>query len=614
MREGAIDPADEAAGAEPGADDLAPHGLKWTVAEASLEADGVSSRKASVKWRDYDLGDKRTPIDYFRHFYPVRHVPEMLEATNAVLAEKEKSPLTEQEFFVYVGLLLLMTFYPTFPVAVLFGVAGGVFSTRKFLALPKMQEYMSFYRFKLLGDNLTFATTPPADERARCAFWKVQPLVNAFNKNRKDGFVASFKVVADESMFEWQGRDQRHGEAGCPHVTKIIRKPKSVGMEVKNLACVQTGIILVLEIMAGKDEMGEREFAAALGAGTALLLRLTASLKASGRIVIADSAFASVKSAVRLRKDNGLFFLGHVKTATRQFPKKYFCEVAMEARGDYVTLTSESEGVPLRAVGWNEGKRDKKTGQIIRKQFIGTCATSVAGRSHRKRRWEVNDDGSTTKYYFDVKRPNLVEAYYNGAQMIDVHNHLRQGSLRLEARKTKRWQIRFFNCWLGICTVDAYLAYKRFCPGKDTVSQDDFVLDVIGELLDNTFGVAGGRVLRARPADDEPASSRVRRMHDMRQLMDTEHFTAKRAAHEENGRPTRSATLRCRICHTECCMYCLTCSPNPAKAKGIFAVCGPMTGRDCFLKHQQMSSQACAGAAGGSGGSGGNGSGGSGGR
>jgi uncharacterized membrane protein YgcG len=401
LREGAIDPADEAAGAEPGADDLAPHGLKWTVAEASLEADGVSSRKASVKWRDYDLGDKRTPIDYFRHFYPVRHVPEMLEATNAVLAEKEKSPLTEQEFFVYVGLLLLMTFYPTFPVAVLFGVAGGVFSTRKFLALPKMQEYMSFYRFKLLGDNLTFATTPPADERARCAFWKVQPLVNAFNKNRKDGFVASFKVVADESMFEWRGRYQRH---------------------------------------------------------------------------------------------------------------------------------------------------------------------------------------------------------------------LRQGSLRLEARKTKRWQIRFFNCWLGICTVDAYLAYKRFCPGKDTVSQDDFVLDVIGELLDNTFGVAGGRVLRARPADDEPASSRVRRMHDMRQLMDTEHFTAKRAAHEENGRPTRSATLRCRICHTECCMYCLTCSPNPAKAKGIFAVCGPMTGRDCFLKHQQMSSQACAGAAGGSGGSGGNGSGGSGGR
>ena len=92
------------------------------------------------------------------------------------------------------------------------------------------------------------------------------------------------------------------------------------------------------------------------------------------------------------------------------------------------------------------------------------------------------------------------------------------------------------NCWLGISTVDAYLAYKRFCPGKDTVSQDDFVLDVIGELLDNTFGVAGGRVLRARPADDEPASSRVRRMHDMRPLMNTEHFTAKRAAHEENGR------------------------------------------------------------------------------
>jgi hypothetical protein len=61
------------------------------------------------------------------------------------------------------------------------------------------------------------------------------------------------------------------------------------------------------------------------------------------------------------------------------------------------------------------------------------------------------------------------------------------------------------------------------------------VLDVIGEWLDNMFGVAGGLFLRALPADDEPASSRALCMHYMRQLLGTERFTANRAAQE---RPT----------------------------------------------------------------------------
>ncbi len=68
-----------------------------------------------------------------------------------------------------------------------------------------------------------------------------------------------------------------------------------------------------------------------------------------------------------------------------------------------------------------------------------------------------------------MKRPNLVEAYDNGAQIIDVHNYLRQGPLRLKAPRPRAGRCASsFNCLLGISTVDAYLAYKRFGPNKDT--------------------------------------------------------------------------------------------------------------------------------------------------
>lgn len=160
-------------------------------------------------------------------------------------------------------------------------------------------------------------------------------------------------------MSAWRGHDQRHGEAGCPHVTKIIRKPNGVGMEIKNLCDVDSGVMLVLEIVGPKEEMNDREYTAALGAGTALLLRLSRQFAGSGRLVVADSAFASVKAAVEMKKKHGLDFIGLVKTASRKFPKKYCEELELEERGDHAVLTATERDVKLMAVTWNEGNADK---------------------------------------------------------------------------------------------------------------------------------------------------------------------------------------------------------------------------------------------------------------
>ena len=102
-----------------------------------------------------------------------------------------------------------------------------------------------------------------------------------------------------------------------------------------------------VEIMAPKAEMRQRPYTGRYGAGTALLLRLGESLRGSGRVIVADSAFASVKSACVLKKNLGLYFHGLVKTAHRMFPKKYLQTVEIPERGGHVVLTSKVQGVEL---------------------------------------------------------------------------------------------------------------------------------------------------------------------------------------------------------------------------------------------------------------------------
>ncbi len=81
--DGALDPGDEAAAAEPGDDVLAPHGVQWTV-----QADqGLG-------------GNDRSESEYFMHFYPTGHIAEMVQATNANLdAHGGDRHLTQQEYF-----------------------------------------------------------------------------------------------------------------------------------------------------------------------------------------------------------------------------------------------------------------------------------------------------------------------------------------------------------------------------------------------------------------------------------------------------------------------------------------------------------------------------------
>ena len=61
-------------------------------------------------------------------------------------------------------------------------------------------------------------------------------------------------------MSAWRGKDGNFCSDGMPHVTKIARKPKGVGAELKDAADSETNIIIRLELQEGAERMAAKKF------------------------------------------------------------------------------------------------------------------------------------------------------------------------------------------------------------------------------------------------------------------------------------------------------------------------------------------------------------------
>ena len=102
----------------------------------------------------------------------------------------------------------------------------------------------------------------------------------------------------------------------------------------------------------------------------------------------------------------------------------------------------------------------------LQKKFLSTCGTTVEGQPHTKKKYRVSEDGESSEIFCKtVKRPKLVEEYFDSASKIDVHN---QGSLALEeAWRTRKGHHCVFSTVLGMVEVDAFLLYSsQYIDGK----------------------------------------------------------------------------------------------------------------------------------------------------
>lgn len=194
----------------------------------------------------------------------------------------------ESEFFLLWGLIVAISI-------------GSEQNCRRYWMEELDSDNVGFFRHMHLDhvlvrafvDLKTFGDEDPADH------WSpIRPFLAAINTRRDQVINPSYIVVEDEL---WISRKQDHTINGIPHLPKVIRKPKGVGTEIKCLADGVIGIIQRLEICEGKEAESKKKWSH-IPVGTAHTLRVSEPWHGTGRILVADLAFASATTAIECKK------------------------------------------------------------------------------------------------------------------------------------------------------------------------------------------------------------------------------------------------------------------------------------------------------------------------
>ena len=181
------------------------------------------------------------------------------------------------------------------------------------------------------------------------------------------------------------------------------------------MADYDSEVMVSIEVMAPKEEIKHRQYTGRYGAGTALLLRLASNYRGLrfGSDCRRLFGFCFGQVCVCAQKTFGYVLPRPNKDYSSYVPQKVFASQTVE-RGGHVVLTTKVQGVELRVVTWNDGKNDKKTGDVIRKNFVTSCGVTLPGVGHRKRRRTVDADGHAHLFFKKIPRPQLVEDYFEG--------------------------------------------------------------------------------------------------------------------------------------------------------------------------------------------------------
>ena len=235
--------------------------------------------------------------------------------------------------------------------------------------------------------------------------------------------------------------------------------------------------------------------------------------------------------------------------------------------------------VPMIALGW----KDKTL-----KRFLSTCGTTVEGQPHTKKRYRVSEDGESSEiFYKTVKRPKLVEEYFDSASKIDVHNHLRQGSLALEeAWGTRKWHHRVFASILGMVEVDAFLMYSALHLDGKSMEHRTFTERLALSLITNTYGVPVSPHTRSLRSPQQSESASTDTAHLFMPLTTLHQYESKQGS-------AGGARRKCLVCvrvfkeQNNGHYFCSTCSQRPEGL--IVTVCGMSSDRGsrCMDWHRE---------------------------
>jgi Transposase IS4 len=315
--------------------------------------------------------------------------------------------------------------------------------------------------------------------------------------------------------------------------------------------------------------------------GCNVLYELVKPWANTNSIVVADSYFASVQAALRL-KTIGLRFIGVVKTATTGYPMEYLKSQPMpDGKGDRLGLMCEDaeSGTKLMAFCWVDRER---------RYFISTCSSLAPGPPCSRWRWrQVDTTPNADPVYMEVMvpQPEACDQYYAACGKIDQHNKYRQASLMLERKlKTLFWHRRVNQTLFGMNVIDSYLLAVG-CQGDNRWgTSGDFFVALASDLIDNNYEQ---RALRKRRDRLAAATGTFDQVHsDIGPLpASLQLISATPTKRYKKKAPTQRDQGKCMVCKklsTAVCRTCQEAQPDPSKHQ--FWICRK-AGMACMGAH-----------------------------
>ena len=570
------------------------HGCKWFKDDEATKQD-IGGRVPFREWSQKttvgeeitagcDVNCRRSRLDYFLLMFPPTQLQEMCRLTNFQLNKKEARETTIGEILKFFGIMILATRFE-------FQSRASLWSNTapsKYIPAPSFgRTGMSRNRFDELFSCVRWSEQPeekPSGMSSETYRWLlVDGFVKWFNDYRAATFSPSDLLCADESISRWYGLGGGWINIGLPMYVMMERKPDA-GCEIQNVACGRSGVMLQLKLVKGAEE---HEDSGELLHGTLVTKQLVLPWAHSGRIVCADSYFASV-GCVRELKRLGLRFIGVVKTATREYPMTYLSSIELSSRGDMSGLVHKDDdgNVDMMSFVWMD--RD-------RHYFISSASSLELGRPFVRRRWrQIVEDNETAPENVEltVPQPKACETYYETCGMIDRHNRSRQDDLQLERKLgTMDWSMRVNMSIFGMIVVDSWLVDKAATNSKE--DQKAYYNALAEELIDNRYdeGLRGRDAMNASVEDGTQNSPSICQTTGKPRSGLSVHLTpTKRKRKRSDGSNTPYLLQgRCVVCKAaKTTMLCSLCSDdnNISGAKEPW-ICNTKNGRMCFSEHVQ---------------------------
>ena len=424
-----------------------------------------SSPRLTPSKRGRETRDESIYINQmFEALFPVNW-KQSLKRLNKAIADDQANTrkkcskaVSEKEYWIFIGLLVLCGVQKT-------GGIDGCYNNKETKGIIKSvnaHKYMSYTRFKFIKTQWVtqFELQVSDQEKEKNKWWRVGYLVQGYNNNRKQTVASSRIKTLDESMSAY--RPQTNKTGNLPNISYILRKPEPLGTELKTVASTgSNGPIIYAEIQEGKDAMKTKSFFSTYGSTTACVMRLGKGTKDCGQrhdpnvrnLFYGDSWFASLKTAVACTEELDSEFLGPIKTAHRQFPKKYIEDKMNHyPPGSHLVMETTVRGNKYYGIGYKYNM----------KKVLCFVATEGAGHTGPgtpyQAKWQDENGRIASR---DIKRPHMLAEYFKNSNQIDKHNHARQSQLAVE--KNLVTQDGYFRLWctyLGMTVTDAWKLYR----------------------------------------------------------------------------------------------------------------------------------------------------------